>query len=279
MDITIYETIDNNKHNPYALDNFQIYGESVKINMEDKKAYEKVKETEVVSVEDYDRSKFYYDDRFIREAETADSSLGKVTYRDINLSSKSKSKKPQDFKGQDENTRVFNLKWHQDQQSSRNRSNPNATPFSKDYDNNLLFKSPLEEQMLDNRRNNLDKLRENLGVKSYTVALLEQTGSEIHPDYLQSSFGSNLFVKKTPQLLDLRNFKVLNQNKFDFMRKVVGYMTAQKKIRNIISDKNVPESYPRYYADVKQDSYDPDLQYEKYKFAIGRTDRRPHLYL
>lgn len=52
---------------------------------------------------------------------------------------------------------------------------------------------------------------------------------------MTSSFGSNLFVKKTPQLLDIKNFKLLDQNKFDFMRKVVGYMTAQKKIKNIIS--------------------------------------------
>jgi len=32
----------------------------------------------------------------------------------------------------------------------------------------------------------------------------------------------------------MKNFTLVNQNKFDFMRKVVGYMTAQKKIRNII---------------------------------------------
>ena len=32
----------------------------------------------------------------------------------------------------------------------------------------------------------------------------------------------------------MKNFTLVNQNKFDFMRKVAGYMTAQKKIRNII---------------------------------------------
>lgn len=43
-----------------------------------------------------------------------------------------------------------------------------------------------------------------------------------------------MFVKKTPQLLDIKNLKILNQTKFDFMRKVVGYMAAQKKIKAII---------------------------------------------
>lgn len=38
----------------------------------------------------------------------------------------------------------------------------------------------------------------------------------------------------------MKNFRLLNQNKFDFMRKVVGYMTAQKKIKNILNEKNVP---------------------------------------
>ena len=42
-------------------------------------------------------------------------------------------------------------------------------------------------------------------------------------------------------MLDLMNFRFLNQNKFDFMRKVVGFSTAQKKIRDLISAKVVPE--------------------------------------
>lgn len=40
--------------------------------------------------------------------------------------------------------------------------------------------------------------------------------------------------------MDLKGFKLVNQNKFDFMRKVVGYMTVQKKIKSIIAEKNVP---------------------------------------
>ena len=35
--------------------------------MEDKNKYEKVKEAEVVSTDDYDRSKYYYDDQFFRD--------------------------------------------------------------------------------------------------------------------------------------------------------------------------------------------------------------------
>lgn len=56
----------------------------------------------------------------------------------------------------------------------------------------------------------------------------------IHPEHLTYSFGIDNFVKKTPQILDVKNLKLLNQNKFDFMRKVVAYMTAQKKINDII---------------------------------------------
>jgi hypothetical protein len=56
----------------------------------------------------------------------------------------------------------------------------------------------------------------------------------IHPEHLSYSFGIDNFVKKTPQILDVKNLKLLNQNKFDFMRKVVAYMTAQKKINDII---------------------------------------------
>lgn len=59
------------------------------------------------------------------------------------------------------------------------------------------------------------------------------------------------------------------------MRKVVGYMTAQKKIKNILAEKNVPDQLPRYYSDVKQESYNPILQTEKVKFAMGKLDHRP----
>lgn len=37
-------------------------------------------------------------------------------------------------------------------------------------------------------------------------------------------------------------------------------MTAQKKIKNLLMDKNVPELYPRGYSDVRQDGYNPILQ-------------------
>ena len=49
-----------------------------------------------------------------------------------------------------------------------------------------------------------------------------------------------MFVNKVPQVLDLKNFKLVNQNKFDFMRKVVGYMSAQKKIQKVLNAKPVP---------------------------------------
>jgi hypothetical protein len=80
-------------------------------------------------------------------------------------------------------------------------------------------------------------------------------------------------------MLDLVNFRFLNQNKFDFMRKVVGFTTAQKKIRDVISTKTVPDQYPRYYNDVNQESYFPELQTNKVDYALGKTLRKPHLYL
>ncbi len=64
-------------------------------------------------------------------------------------------------------------------------------------------------------------------------------------------------------MLDLVNFRFLNQNKFDFMRKVVGYTTAQKKIKDLIASKAVPDKYPRYFSDVSQESYNPELQSSK----------------
>lgn len=118
-----------------------------------------------------------------------------------------------------------------------------------------------------------------MGVKSYTVAFYEEMAGDIHPEYISSSFGADTFVKKSPQILDVKNFRLLNQNKFDFMRKVVGYMTAQKKIRNILLEKNVPELFPRHLADIKQDSYNPMLVTDKVRFALGKTDIRPDIYL
>ena len=84
--------------------------------------------------------------------------------------------------------------------------------------------------MVGTKKNNLDKLKELYDCKSYTTALLAQQADEIFPEHLASSQGSTLFVKKIPQILDLSSFKLLNSNKFDFMRKVVGFMAAQKKI-------------------------------------------------
>jgi hypothetical protein len=52
------------------------------------------------------------------------------------------------------------LKWQQDGKSARkDKTALDETDLSKDYDNNLLFKSPLEEQLLESKKNNLDKLK------------------------------------------------------------------------------------------------------------------------
>lgn len=80
-------------------------------------------------------------------------------------------------------------------------------------------------------------------------------------------------------MLDLVNFRFLNNHKFDFMRKVVGFTTAQKKIKELIAMKTVPDKYPRYYSDVIQDSYNPELQIQKVEYALGKSSRKPQLYL
>lgn len=74
-----------------------------------------------------------------------------------------------------------------------------------------------------------------------------------------------------PQFIDTRNYRLVNHNKFDFMRKVVAYMAAQKKIQKVIELKPVPELYPRHYCHVRQLSYDPSLQAQKVALALGRT--------
>lgn len=61
----MYEDLDKLGRNPYEMQNYLIYGESVKVNIDKRVKYQKEKEAEVVSVEDYDRSKFYYDDKYI----------------------------------------------------------------------------------------------------------------------------------------------------------------------------------------------------------------------
>lgn len=100
--------------------------------------YEKQKVVEVASVDENDRSKMFYEPDFINKMENAHGGLGRVTEADV---SSHRSAKKLDFKEQDENTRVFNLKWHHDPLSSR-RALPSEDTTSKDYDNNLLFKSP-----------------------------------------------------------------------------------------------------------------------------------------
>lgn len=58
------------------------------------------------------------------------------------------------------------------------------------------------------------------------------------------------------------------------MRKVVGYMTAQKKIRDILSTKSIPDMYPRYYPDVKQDTFCPEILTNKINYALGWTNKK-----
>ena len=122
-------------------------------------------------------------------------------------------------------------------------------------------------------------MRDAYEVASYTVALLEQTADDIYPDVSTYSQGATPFVKKMPQLLDAHHHKLVNHSKFDFMRKVISFMAAQKKIEQVIGMKKVPEVYPRHYNDVRQEAYNPDLQNHKVQFALGKTDRRPHLFL
>jgi hypothetical protein len=102
----------------------------------------------------------------------------------------------------------------------------------------------------------LDELREARGTESYTVALLEEEADCLFPERLAGSQGASLFVKKVPQTLDVRNFRLVNNDKFDFMRKVIAFMAAQKKIQRVIGQK-VPELYPRSPSDVAQAAYLP----------------------
>ena len=129
------------------------------------------------------------------------------------------------------------------------------------------------------RKNNLDELRKKHETNTYTVALLEEMADEIHGEAGSTSFGSDFFLRKIPQYVDLANFTTVNYNKFDFMRKVVCYMAAQKKIRNLIEEKGAQERYPRYYADVRQESFNPQLRQAKIRYAQGLTDTRPPIHL
>lgn len=82
--------------------------------------------TEVASVFENDRSKLFYDETFLKSMEEAHKKMGQVTAKDIKTTtSKSKVKKVEDFKHHDENTRIFNLKWHHNPNSQR-VSHPSA---------------------------------------------------------------------------------------------------------------------------------------------------------
>jgi len=48
----------------------------------------------------------------MEEVEAADNNLGKISLRDINTTNRKTAKKSQNFKAEEENTKVFNLKWH-----------------------------------------------------------------------------------------------------------------------------------------------------------------------
>jgi capsular polysaccharide biosynthesis protein len=80
--------------------------------------------------------------------ENADKNSGKVTVKDLNLGNTKNSKNSQIKGNHDENTKVFNLKWHQDSSSARRRIENDTNEYGKNYDNNLLFKSPFEDQLL-----------------------------------------------------------------------------------------------------------------------------------
>jgi hypothetical protein len=72
--------------------------------------------------------------------EAADTNLGKITQKDVNVTNKKTAKKSENFKPEDDNTKVFNLKWHHPESKKPLVDDRN---YVKDYDNNLLFKSPL----------------------------------------------------------------------------------------------------------------------------------------
>jgi hypothetical protein len=54
-------------------------------------------------------------------------------------------------------------------------------------------------------------------------------------------------------------------------------MTAQKKIKNLILEKNIPEMYPRNYSDIKSLSYNPLIFEQKINFARNNSLERPEI--
>ena len=75
----------------------------------------------------------------------------------------------------------------------------------------------------------------------------------------------------------INKLKTVNRNKFDEMRKIICYMTAQKKIKNLILEKNIPEMYPRNYSDIKSLSYNPLIFEQKINFARNNSLERPEI--
>ena len=59
-----YSSLNENNHNPYANVNYQLYGEDTKVDMAKKVLLEKVEVTEVVSREDDDETKVFYEEKF-----------------------------------------------------------------------------------------------------------------------------------------------------------------------------------------------------------------------
>lgn len=80
-------------------------------------------------------------------------------------------------------------------------------------------------------------------------------------------------------MLDLDNLTTIEQSKFDFLRKVVIYMAAKSKIKNLISEKDVEDTYPRTFSDIKQRSYNTRLENDKIRFANGMHSIRPRIYI
>ena len=59
------------------------------------------------------------------------------------------------------------------------------------------------------------------------------------------------------------------------MRKIIVYMTTQKKIKQLLMEKTIPETYPRNYSDIKVLYYNPQHVEHKIKFNLGLTDEQP----
>lgn len=113
----VYQTIEKSGNNPYSLKNYQLFGEMVKIDMNERSRYEQEKVAEVASLEDNDRSKFFYQESFTQQLEAKQNKQGSITAADV--SRYRGRRKQEEYKNQDENTRVFNLRWHLDPNASR----------------------------------------------------------------------------------------------------------------------------------------------------------------